>query len=70
MAFTRPDHELAPAAVGDLADDRIVEKAVLQAIDDEPFELVEGFANLPVLGALERRLSLRFTHCAVILSCP
>ena len=58
MALARPDHELALAAVGDLAGDRIVEEAVLQAIDDKPFEPVEGFADLPALGALERRVGL------------
>ena len=58
MALARPDHELALAAVGDLAGDRIVEEAVLQAIDDEPFEPVEGLADLPALGALERRMCL------------
>ncbi len=58
MAFARPDHELALAAVGDLAGDRIVEEAVLQAIDDESFEPVERFADLAVLGALERRMCL------------
>ena len=56
VAFTRPDHELAPAAVGDLAGNRIVEEAVFQAIDDERLEPVKGLADLPVLGPLERRL--------------
>src|SRR6202034_863604 len=60
VALARPDHELALAAVGDLARDRIDEEAVLQAIDDEPFEPVEGLADLPALGALERRNVLRF----------
>ena len=50
MALTCPDHELALAAVGDLAGDRIVEETVLQAIDDKPFEPVEGFADLPLLA--------------------
>ena len=45
MALTCPDHELAFAAVGDLARDRIIEEAVLQAIDDKPFEPVERFAD-------------------------
>ena len=56
MALAGADHELALAAVGDLAGDRIVEEAVLQAIDDKPFEPVECFADLPALGALERRI--------------
>ena len=37
MALAGPDHELALAAVADLAGDRVVEKAVLQSIDDKPF---------------------------------
>jgi hypothetical protein len=69
VAFACPDHELAPAAVGDLAGDRIVEEAVLQAIDDERLEPVKGLADLPVFGALERLVGLWFNHCAVIPSC-
>ena len=42
-----PDHELTLAAVADFAGDRVVEEAVLEPIDDEPFETVEGFADLP-----------------------
>ena len=51
---------MAFAAVGDLAGDGIVEEAVLQAIDDKPFEAVEGLADLSALGALER--GLRFSR--------
>ena len=69
-AVPSTDDELALAAVRDLAGDRIVEEAVLQAIDDKPFEPVEGFADLPALGALKRRFVLRFSHCGAVLSCP
>jgi hypothetical protein len=55
MALARPDHEVALSAVGDFAGDRIVEEAVLQAINDKPFEPVEGVADLTAFGALERR---------------
>ena len=50
VALACPDHELAFAAVGDLARDRIIEEAVPQAIDDKPFEPVEGFADLTATG--------------------
>ena len=56
VALAGADHELALAAVADLAGDRIVEEAVLEAIDDKPFETVEGLADLPAVGALERRV--------------
>jgi hypothetical protein len=46
VALACPDHELALSAVADFAGDRIVEEAVLQAIDDKPFEPVESFADL------------------------
>ena len=41
VALAGPDHELALAAVADLAGDRIVEEAVPQPVDDELFEPVE-----------------------------
>jgi hypothetical protein len=58
VALACPDHELALAAIGDLARDRILEKAVLQAFDDKPFKPVEGFADLTVGNALRRRRCL------------
>jgi hypothetical protein len=48
------DHELAFAAVGDLAGDGVVEEAMLEAFDDKPFKTVERVADLSALGALER----------------
>jgi hypothetical protein len=50
VALAGPDHELALAAVSDLAGDGKVEVAVVQTIDDKPFETVEGLADLSTLG--------------------
>ena len=41
VAFASADHELPLAAVGDLAGNRVVEEAVLQAIDDNSKESVQ-----------------------------
>ena len=46
VALAGADHELAFAAVGDLAGDGIVEEAVLEPVDDKPFEAVERLADL------------------------
>ena len=67
VALAGPDHELALAAFVDLAGDGIVEEAVLQAIDDKPFETVEGLADLSTLG-LESIFYV--SHCATVPSCP
>jgi len=67
VALAGPDHELALAAVGDLAGDGIVEEAVLQTFDDKPFETVEGLADLSTLG-LESIFYL--SHCATVPSHP
>ena len=56
VALAGADHELAFAAIGDLAGDGILEEAVLQTIDDKTFETVESLADLSALGALERWL--------------
>src|SRR5215469_6782450 len=67
VALAGPDHELALAAFSDLAGDGIVEEAVLQTIDDKPFETVEGLADLSTLG-LESIFYL--SHCATVPSYP
>jgi hypothetical protein len=64
------DHEMALAAISDLAGDRVVEEAVLQAIDDKPFEAIEGFSDLLADGSLRRKCNRRISHCAAVLSCP
>jgi hypothetical protein len=43
---------MALAAVPNLARDRIIEEAVLQAIDDQPFQTIEHLADLPAGNAL------------------
>ena len=69
MALASTYYELALAAVGDLASDRIVEEAMLQAIDNEPFEQVDCLADLAAIGALERRFGLQLALCSAPL-CP
>jgi len=46
MAFAGADHEIALAAVSDLASDRIIEEAVPQSVDDESFQAIERLADL------------------------
>lgn len=70
MALASAYYELTLAAIRDLAGDRIVEEAVLEAFDNEPFEQVDCFADLAAIGALERRFGLQFSHWAAIPSCP
>ena len=50
MALAGPDHELAFAAVPNLAGDRVVEEAVPQAVQHEIFEMAEGLAHLSAVG--------------------
>ena len=57
MALAGADHELAFAAIGDFAGDGIVEEAMLEPVDDKPFETVERLADLSALGALEQRFA-------------
>jgi hypothetical protein len=52
VALASPDDELTLAPVGDLASDGIIEKSMLQAVNDETFKTIERFANLPAFGAL------------------
>src|SRR5262249_50819058 len=48
------DHKVALAAVADLTNDRIFKEAVLEPIDDERFQTVERFADLPTGDTLQR----------------
>src|SRR5215469_4517699 len=66
VALAGPDHELALAAV-DLAFDGKVEEAVLQTIDDKPFETGEGLADLSTLGL---QSIFYLSHCATVPSYP
>ena len=53
MGLTRAEHELALAAVGDLAGDKIVEETVFKPVDDRPVDTVERLADLPAIDAVE-----------------
>src|SRR6516165_1461137 len=64
VALAGLDLELA---LSDLAGDGIFEEAVLQTIDDKPFETVQGLADLSTLG-LESIFYL--SHCATVPSYP
>ena len=53
MALAGADHELAFATIGNFAGDGIVEKAMLEPLDDKPFETVKGFVDLSALDAVD-----------------
>src|SRR5262249_1806844 len=56
------DHEMALAAVSNLAGDRVVEEAMLEPIDDEPFQAIERLADLSAGDFLPRGCDRRITH--------
>src|SRR5262245_11524537 len=64
VALAGADHEMALAAVSDLAGDRIVEEAMLEPIDDEPFQAIERLADLSAGDSLRRGCDRRISHCA------
>ena len=64
------DHELAFAAIANLAGDGTVEEAMPEPFDDKPFETVERLADLSARGALELRFGSASAHCAAEPSCP
>jgi hypothetical protein len=76
VALAGADHEMALPAVADLAGDRIVEKAVLEPIDDEHFQTVERLTETlvghilhePTVGLKEGGPSERLEKAASVKS--
>lgn len=64
------DHQLALAAVGDLAGDGAIEEAVPQAIEHDLFEVPKRLGRLAAMRTGRQGDSGGVTYCATIPSCP